>query len=304
MQTSYRANFTDATRPIFGAARASNFMHTAPVELPENVKASFELATPISRMFAFLLDSGVQIISFIIFVAVIGIMSPAFSFSDGFGFLVAFVIVVAFAIFVGYYFFMEGLFAGRTLGKMALGLRVIREDGEEIGPARGIIRAFMRFLIIGPMPILLAFGVFNADVLAAAPFFLLGGLMFLDPQARGVPDFAAGTLVIKQSLPPYRLNRPYVPLYFELPHHYFPLNHAEMEALTPDDYVKLEQFGTRLSTIRSTARRQAAVSAAAALATRMNYGVPVDPDYAEVFLFEMHSALKQQLQQLYPDLYE
>jgi hypothetical protein len=35
----------------------------------------------------------------------------------------------------------------------------------------------------------------------------------------------------------------------------------------------------------------------------MEYSKPVDPEYAEVFLYEMHAALKQQLQQLYPDLY-
>ncbi|MCF6227461.1 MAG: RDD family protein [Planctomycetes bacterium] len=280
-------------------------MHTAPVELPENVKASFELATPMARVLAFFLDVGIQIVTFIVLIMIIGIMSPiAGFFGDGFHLLEAFIIVLFFAIFVGYYFVMEGMFAGRTLGKMALGLRVVREDGEEIGPARGIIRAFMRFLIVGPMPILLALGTVWSEAIAGVPFFLLGSLMFIDRKARGIPDFAAGSMVIKQALPPYRLNRPYVPLYFELPHHYFPLNHSEMEALTPDDYVKLEEFGTRLSTIQSAARRQAAISAAAALATRMNYGVPVEPDFAEVFLFEMHSALKQQLQQLYPDLYE
>jgi hypothetical protein len=76
-----------------------------------------------------------------------------------------------------------------------------------------------------------------------------------------------------------------------------------MQRLTPDDYVKLEEFGARLSTISSEARREAAMAAAAALAGRMKYSKPVEPEYAEVFLFEMHAALKQQLQQLYPDLY-
>ncbi|MHC4841995.1 MAG: RDD family protein, partial [Planctomycetota bacterium] len=210
MKASYRANFTDATRPVFGAARVSSFMQTAAVELPENVKASFELATPMARMLAFLLDVTIQIIAFIVFILFMIMLAGPIGISDGLGFLLAFVIFMSFAIFVGYFFVMEGLFAGRTLGKMALGLRVIREDGEEIGPARGITRAFMRFLIIGPIPVLLAFGVSSLEVLAATPFFLLGALMFLDRQARGVPDFAAGTLVVRQSMPPYRLNRPYV----------------------------------------------------------------------------------------------
>jgi hypothetical protein len=68
--------------------------------------------------------------------------------------------------------------------------------------------------------------------------------------------------------------------------------------------VLLEEFGSRLSTISSEGRQQAAMAAAAALATRMGYSKPVDPQYAEIFLFEMHAALKQQLQQLYPDLYQ
>lgn len=279
-------------------------MHTQAVELPENVKASFEIATPLNRLFAFGLDLVIQGVFFFVFILIMALTVGFTGGGIGIVFVFAVAILVFFLVFVGYFFFFEGLFSGRTPGKVALGLRVIREDGEEVGAARGITRAFLRFLIVGPLPIVLAFGGGTPELIMAAPFFPLGAWMFIDRKARGIPDLAAGTFVIKQKLPPYRTNRPYVPLYFELPHHYFPLNHAEMEALTPDDYVKLEEFGTRLSTIRSTARRQAAIAAASALATRMNYGAPIEPDYAEVFLFEMHSALKQQLQQLYPDLYE
>jgi hypothetical protein len=183
-------------------------------------------------------------------------------------------------------------------------LRVVKEDGEEIGPREGIIRAFVRFAIIGPLPALLWLGIFDAKLLlAVAPFSFLAIVMFVDRKTRGVADFVASTLVVNQRVPARNWQTPYVPLYFQLPHHFFPLSADEMNALTPEDYVKLEEFGTRLSTISSDARKQAAMAAAAALATRMNYSKPVDPDFAEVFLFEMHSALKQQLQQLYPDLY-
>ncbi|MCB9896253.1 MAG: RDD family protein [Planctomycetes bacterium] len=301
---SYRASFTDATRPEQGADRVGTLAWKHEVMLPEDVQAAFEVGSPFLRVFAFLLDLGI--------IAVAGILI---------GILVMFVMVATIAggapevpaalgvflftfLNVGYFFVFEGVFSGQTPGKAMMRLRVVKEDGEEIGPKEGIVRAFMRFAIIGPMPIALIVGAFAPEVImAVAPFSFLAIVMFVDRKSRGIPDFVAGTLVVMQKIPQRNWNTPYVPGYFMLPAHYFPLNADELSKLTPDDYVKLEEFGSRLSTINSEARQQAAMAAAAALATRMNYSKPIEPEYAEIFLYEMHAALKQQLQQLYPDLY-
>jgi uncharacterized RDD family membrane protein YckC len=273
--------------------------------LPEDVKAAFEVASPFSRVLAFLIDLGAIMVLVIGVGLVLMMMMTASVAAGGSGLLVLSLVVLAFFVInVGYFFVFEGIFSGQTPGKLAMKLRVVKEDGEEIGPKEGIVRAFMRFLIIGPVPSLLFIGVFDVELLMMlAPFSFLAVVMFIDRKSRGIPDFVANTLVVVQKVPIRQWNTPYVPAYFMLPNHFFPLNATEMSKLTPDDYVKLEEFGTRLSTISSEARQQASMAAAAALATRMDYSHPVDPEYAEVFLYEMHAALKQQLQQLYPDLY-
>ena len=297
---SYRASFTDATRPRMDADRVGTLAWKHEVMLPEDVKTAFEVASPFSRVLAFLVDLAIITLTMLVIV----FLSLMVLFSSG-GLIAVLLFLLAFFIVnVGYFFLFEGVFSGQTPGKYMLKLRVIKEDGEEIGPLEGIVRAFVRFAIIGPVPCLLFIGVFDATLLfSIAPFSLLAFVMFVDPKGRGLPDFCANTLVIVQKMPQRQWKTPYVPPYFMLPHHYFPLNADEMEKLTPEDYVRLEEFGTRLSTVSSAARREAAMAAAAALATRMGYSKPVDPDYAEIFLFEMHAALKQQLQQLYPDLY-
>ena len=300
---SYRASFTDATRPVEGADRVGTMAWKHEVMLPEDVKAAFEVANPFTRVFAFLIDTafimvGVVILMMLMMMLFVGTLGMGVYLIEAFG------VLAFFLMNVGYYFLFEGMFSGQTPGKYFMKLRVVKEDGEEIGPVQGIVRAFIRFMIIGPAPCALVIGIYDPALLfSIAPFFMLAFVMFVDPKSRGIPDFFANTLVIVQQMPQRQWKTPYVPLYFMLPHHYFPLNADEMEKLTPEDYVRLEEFGTRLSTIGSEARRQAAMAAAAALATRMGYSKPIDPEFAEIFLFEMHAALKQQLQQLYPDLY-
>ncbi|MCA8911686.1 MAG: RDD family protein [Planctomycetes bacterium] len=300
---SYRASFTDATRPAQGADRVGTLAWKHEVMLPEDVKAAFEVASPFARTLAFLIDIAI-IMGLLMALIFIGSLMLVMTMASGGMLAYALILICFFLINVGYFFIFEGIFSGQTIGKYVMKLRVIKEDGEEIGPKEGIVRAFMRFLIIGPLPSLLFLGVFSVDFLfSVAPFSFLAFWMFIDRKTRGVPDFVANTLVVRQKVPQRQWNTPYVPAYFMLPHHFFPLNSDEMSRLTPEDYVKLEEFGTRLSTISSEARQQAAMAAAAALATRMEYSKPVDPEYAEIFLYEMHAALKQQLQQLYPDLY-
>lgn len=303
-RVSYRASFTDATRPAEGAARVGSLSWKHEVALPEDVKAAFEVGSPFSRVLAFLIDLAAMTGVLIAFVMLWGVIASATMFVISPNFHAVLIMLVFSLLNVGYFFLFEGLFSGQTPGKRVMKLRVVKEDGEEIGPREGIIRAFVRFAIIGPLPVLLIVGVFDAEILLSiAPFSFLAIVMFIDRKSRGIGDFIANTLVIVQNPPRQNWQTPFVPLYFQLPHHFFPLSADEMNKLTPEDYVRLEEFGTRLSTVNSDARRQAAMAAAAALAGRMAYSKPVDPEYAEVFLFEMHAALKQQLQQLYPDLY-
>lgn len=293
MDVYYRAGFTDATRPEVNADRVGTMLYRHEVPLPENVKAGFEVANPFLRVLAFLIDFAIMVA--ILFVATWALISAMFGgMGAAYLLLSALYMLVIFAATIGYFFLFEVFFSGQTPGKYVCKLRVVQENGEEITPKQGLARSFIRLAVLW-LPILW--------VPVTLPLIALAFVKFLDRKSRGLPDFAAGTLVIIQKMPGHTGNRPYVPPYFMLPHHHFPLSHEELSRLVPLDYARLEEFGTRLSTIRTAARQQAAMAAAAALARRMEYSHPIEPAFAELFLFEMHAALKQQLAQLYPDLY-
>ena len=300
MLQSYRPVFTDATRPDFNVERVGTLAYTHSIMLPEDVEASFEVGSPLVRVGALALDLGILFLVTL----VLGFLLLGAGWQ---GSLIVRAIFSAAMMLLnlGYFFIFEGFFCGQTPGKRALKLRVIKLNGEEIGPREGIVRAFMRLLVIGPFPAMLVFGLFSYDLLMAmAPFLALGFLMFLNRRVRSIADIAAGTLVVLQTIPHGYGQPAYVPGYFELPQHYFPLKSNEMARLSPEDYVKLEDFSARLTQLQRNARQQACMTAAAALAQRMEYSRPVEPKWAERFLFEVHSALKEQLRQLYPDLYQ
>lgn len=46
--------------------------------------------------------------------------------------------------YLGYGWGLEG----RTLGKTAMGLRVVRDDGSDLSPVRGMVRAVLYFLVL------------------------------------------------------------------------------------------------------------------------------------------------------------
>ncbi|MBB6376629.1 putative RDD family membrane protein YckC [Pseudonocardia eucalypti] len=88
-------------------------------------------------------------------------------------------------VFVGYPVTMETLTRGRTLGKMAMGLRVVREDG---GPIR-----FRQALARGLGGLIVDFGV------ASGSTGVIGVLTsLLSERGRRVGDMLAGTLVVRE----------------------------------------------------------------------------------------------------------
>ncbi|MFQ5990606.1 MAG: RDD family protein [Candidatus Methylomirabilales bacterium] len=83
----------------------------------------------------------------------------------------------AFAVSLAYHVLCWGL-GGQTPGQMLLGLQVVRQDGEEIGYTRALLR-------------------WVGYVLALIPLGLGLLLMFVLPRRRGLHDLLAGTCVIR-----------------------------------------------------------------------------------------------------------
>ena len=99
---------------------------------------------------------------------------------------VTFVIVSVVVVYLGYPVILETLWRGRTLGKAAMGLRVVRDDG---GPVR-FRHAFVRGLV---------------GVVVERPgiTYTLAALlpMLINRRSKRLGDLAAGTVVVQERVP-------------------------------------------------------------------------------------------------------
>jgi len=132
-----------------------------------------------SRLLAGVLDGTLQLLLFFGLAALQGAVTPSVSpaASSALG-LVLFVVVG-----VGYPAAFETLLRGRTPGKMALGLRVVRDDGGPVGFRQAIVRALAGLFLERP-------GV----------TFFLGAIVTMALNGRGkrIGDLLAGTVVLQE----------------------------------------------------------------------------------------------------------
>jgi uncharacterized RDD family membrane protein YckC len=109
------------------------------VETPENVLLSYQVAGPAARCLAFGLDSIIRAI-ILALVLLVAIWSSRYLPGVTWGF----VLVLMFALEWGYHVLCEGLFRGKTIGKDALGLRVVQLEGYPITFWSAMQRNLMR----------------------------------------------------------------------------------------------------------------------------------------------------------------
>ncbi|TCO16945.1 putative RDD family membrane protein YckC [Kribbella steppae] len=96
---------------------------------------------------------------------------------------VALIFVVVLVVMVGYRLVMETLTRGRTLGKMVLGLKVVRDDGSSIRFRHALVRTLMWFFVD------------FAPWFAACPG-IVASLM--NKQGKRIGDMVSGTVVIRE----------------------------------------------------------------------------------------------------------
>ena len=147
------------------------------VVTPEYVEFDFVLAGLFGRFLAWLIDSAI-----VLALAVATLMLLGFASVVVGGFGMAAFFVAYFLINWGYGIALETLWSGQTLGKRALGLRVIQESGVRINFYQAAVRNLLR-LVDQPVPGLYAVGAVSA--------------LFSDAQQR-LGDMAAGTIVVRE----------------------------------------------------------------------------------------------------------
>jgi uncharacterized RDD family membrane protein YckC len=123
-----------------------------------------------------------------------------------------------------YFIVLEGFWNGRTIGKMAFGLRVRMADGTPIRFSSALGRNFVRV----------------ADFL---PFGYFAGMLatFTTPKAQRLGDLVANTVVVREARA--------TPVFSPAPHkagvHPFESHVGDLRGMTDDEYVVLKRFCDR-----------------------------------------------------------
>ncbi|MET8852540.1 RDD family protein [Amycolatopsis sp. NPDC004625] len=149
----------------------------------EAVVLGLRVAKLASRALAMGLDVLLQ------FAALIGLgMVLAFALPEtDEGLFVALLLVCMVLVMVGYPVVFETLSRGRSLGKMAVGLRVVRVDGGPIRFRHALVRGLAGFVVD-----FWALGLFGAVAVVVS---------LCSSNGRRVGDFLAGTLVVRERVP-------------------------------------------------------------------------------------------------------
>ena len=217
-----------------------------------------------SRLLALLIDIAVQIPA-LVFIAVVVTVSGAGHLNSASA--AAIYISGLMLVLVGYPLIFETVSRGKTLGKMALGLRVVSDDG---GPERfrqALIRALSEAFIEIWLP----------------PFNIIGlpaGLITSMVSAKGkrLGDVFAGTFVIQERVP--RLPE-LAPAFTMVPP---PLagwaGHLELSRLSDQTAAAASSYLRRYYDLRSPAREQLGLQLAAAVAAQVSPPPPPGTDPA------------------------
>lgn len=147
----------------------------------EAVVLDLRLARLASRGLAMALDVLCQLVALLVLslTALSGPMDTAMEIALG--------LVVAVAVLVGYPVTAETLSRGRTLGKLAMGLRVVRDDGGPIRFRHALVRGLTGFFV----------DFWALGLLGAVAVFV----SLSSAKAKRVGDFLAGTVVIRERMP-------------------------------------------------------------------------------------------------------
>ncbi|BDE04762.1 hypothetical protein WPS_00380 [Vulcanimicrobium alpinum] len=160
-------------------------LRTVDVRTGEAVAIRYELAGLGSRFLAVMVDGLAQILILTALALLFGFLSsgiarvlPRSPYLEAW--LIAAGVFGLFALFIGWFIIFEIWWSGRTPGKRALGLRVVRDGGFPIDPGAAVIRNLVRLIELG-------LGFYAISAVSA----------LLSKENKRLGDFAAGTIVVR-----------------------------------------------------------------------------------------------------------
>jgi len=147
-----------------------------------------------SRVLARLIDIVIQLVlvyALLILLGLLTLLAAAVGLVEpDFAVIEIMYIVVVVAAFIGYPVVLETLTRGRTMGKLVVGLRVVRDDGGPVTFRHALSRGLVGVAIEWP-------GFIGAPLTWLATIWT----MIASPQSKRIGDHVAGTIVIHERTP-------------------------------------------------------------------------------------------------------
>ena len=158
----------------------------------EGVRLELAAAGVGSRTLAAAIDAGIELLA----VVVLLLLDLAVAGTTDEAAFRAVLITETVLVLAGYPVVSEWLTRGRTIGKAALGLRAVRDDGGPVGLRHALVRGLAGFLLEKPGLLF--------------PFTTIAGLitMSVSPREKRLGDMLAGTVVLNERSAPQPLATP------------------------------------------------------------------------------------------------
>jgi uncharacterized RDD family membrane protein YckC len=213
------------------------FLNRVKSQTPESVELEFVLAGIGNRTLALVIDYLIW--SFTLFLLLIAwallYSQVTWLQSDSFRlWLSAIQLMILFAVYIGYFILFETLWQGQTPGKRHVKIRVIRDDGRNVGIQQSVLRSLLR-------PI---------DDL----FFL--GILFIifTPQEKRLGDWVAGTILIQEGQTVTNQKIDISPAATELASQL--VETGRIASLAPDDFATIRKYLYRYPALDPAAKSQ------------------------------------------------
>jgi len=236
------------------------------VETPEHVLLDFEIAGIGSRALAALIDMAI-LLSVLVAGVLVMVLLARLGLTLG-SWAAALLMLSAFALWYGYFTFFEGLRAGQTPGKRAVGIRVVRDTGHSITLAAAATRNLIRVADFLPPP------------------YLLGAILVaLHPRAKRLGDMVAGTVVVRDR--PFEMRR--TPAHASSPS---VSDELAAPVLTDEEYRLLARYQARAGTLDESARARLAARLLTRFAAHVPDNAPADAGFLDQ-LYAEESARRQ-----------
>jgi uncharacterized RDD family membrane protein YckC len=262
------------------------FFNRIKLKTPESVELEFVLAGLGGRVLAWVIDSHILWLSYMLVLVVFSFLSEGITelldraglLAPGFqNWIVAIITLFTFFWFTGYFALFETLWRGQTPGKRWAKIRVIRDDGRPVGLAQAAVRSLLR-----PIDDLLFLGFF---------FVLIG------KQEKRIGDWTAGTVVVQEELAPVGSSA-------------FPLgakaqnvadrllDTPQIQELLPDDFAILREYLQRRIAMEPPVRQEVSLKLARQFKNLLHMDELPFEMTSDLFLEGIYLAYQQQSPEL------